>query len=60
VLLFDVFNLGNLQRVTGYNYYYEYPQFGTINPDFGQVGNPVTRIAFQIPQQIRIGARFEF
>jgi hypothetical protein len=60
VLLLDVFNLGNLQRVTGYNYYYEYPQFGTLNPDFGQVGNPVTRVAFQIPQQIRIGARFEF
>jgi carboxypeptidase family protein/TonB-dependent receptor-like protein len=60
VLLLDVFNLGNLQRVTGYNYYYEYPSFGTINPDFGQIGNPVTRIGYQLPQQIRIGARFEF
>ena len=60
VLLFDVFNLGNLQRVTGYNYYYEYPAFGTLNPDFGAVGNPVTKVGYQLPQQIRIGARFEF
>src|SRR5258705_8618706 len=60
VLLFDVFNLGNLQRVTSYNYYSEYPEFGTINPDFGQVGNPVTRIGYQMPQQIRLGARIEF
>jgi hypothetical protein len=60
VLLMDVFNLGNLQRVTGYNYYYEYPAFGTLNPDYGQVGNPVTKIGYQLPQQIRLGARFEF
>jgi hypothetical protein len=60
VLLMDVFNLGNLQRVTGYNYYFEYPTFGTNNPDFGAVGNPVTRVGYQIPQQIRFGARFEF
>jgi len=60
VLLLDVFNLGNIQRVTGYNYYYEYPSFGTLNPDFGQIGNPVTRIGYQMPQQIRLGARFEF
>ena len=60
VLLMDVFNLGNLQHVTGYNYYYEYPSFGTLNPDFGQIGNPVTRIGYQTPQQIRLGARFEF
>jgi hypothetical protein len=60
VLLLDVFNLGNLQRVTGYNYYYEYPAFGTLNPDFGEIGNPVTKIGYQLPQQIRLGARFEF
>jgi hypothetical protein len=60
VLLMDVFNIGNLQRVTGYNHYYEYPAFGTLNPDFGQVGNPVTKIGYQLPQQIRLGARFEF
>jgi outer membrane receptor protein involved in Fe transport len=60
VLLMDVFNLGNLQRVTGYNYYSEYPLFGTPNPDFGQIGNPVTRVGYQTPQQIRLGARFEF
>ena len=60
VLLLDGFNLFNLQRVTGYNYYYEYPTFGTKNPDFGAVGNPVTRVGYQTPQQIRFGARFEF
>jgi outer membrane receptor protein involved in Fe transport len=60
VLLMDVFNLGNLQHVTSYNYYYEYPSFGTVNPDFGQIGNPVTRVGYQAPQQIRVGARFEF
>jgi len=60
VLLMDVFNLGNLQRVTGYNYYFEYPAFGTLNPDFGLIGNPVTKIGYQAPQQIRLGARFEF
>jgi carboxypeptidase family protein len=60
VLLMDVFNLGNLQRVTGYNYYYEYPTFGAKNPDFGAIGNPVTRVGYQTPQQLRFGARFEF
>jgi outer membrane receptor protein involved in Fe transport len=60
VLLMDVFNLGNLQRVTGYNHYYEYPSFGTLNPDFGAIGNPVTLTGYQAPQQVRFGARFEF
>ncbi|HEY3162464.1 MAG TPA: TonB-dependent receptor [Vicinamibacterales bacterium] len=60
VLLADVFNLGNIQRVTGYNNYFEFPQFGTLNPDFGAIGNPVTLVGYQIPQQIRFGARFEF
>jgi hypothetical protein len=60
VLLVDAFNLGNLQRVVGYNNWYEYPSFGTRNPDFGQVGNPVTWVGYQTPQQIRFGARFEF
>jgi hypothetical protein len=60
VLLADIFNLGNLQRVIGYNFYYEYPSFGTLNPDFGQIGNPVTLQGYQTPQQIRFGARFEF
>ena len=60
VLLMDVFNLGNLQRVTGYNNYFEYPTFGTLNPDFGAIGNPVTLVGYQPPQQLRVGARFEF
>ena len=60
VVLMDVFNLGNLQRVTGYNNYFEYPSFGTLNPDFGQPGNPVTLVGYQPPMQIRFGARFEF
>jgi len=60
VLLADIFNLFNTQSVTGYNYYFEYPTFGTKNPDFGAVGNPVTRVGYQIPRQMRFGARFEF
>jgi hypothetical protein len=60
VLLADVFNLGNLQRVVGYNMQYEYPGFGTLNPDFGLVGDPVTLQGYQTPMQIRVGARFEF
>jgi len=60
VLLADFFNLGNLQRAVTYNNYYEYPTFGTLNPDFGTVGSLVTRVGYQVPQQIRFGARFEF
>jgi hypothetical protein len=60
VLLMDVFNLGNLQRVVGYNNQFEYPGFGTLNPDFGLVGDPVNYVGYQTPQQIRFGARFEF
>jgi hypothetical protein len=60
VLLADVFNLGNLQRVVGYNMQFEYPGFGTVNPDFGLVGDPVTLQGYQTPMQVRIGARFEF
>jgi len=60
VLLADVFNIGNLQRVVTYNNYFEYPTFGTLNPDFGSVGSLVTRVGYQVPQQVRFGARFEF
>ena len=60
VLLMDVFNLGNLQRVVGYNNQFEYPGFGTLNPDFGLVGDPVNYVGYQTPQQLRFGARFEF
>jgi hypothetical protein len=60
VLLADFFNLGNLHRAVTYNNYFEYPTFGTLNPDFGTVGSLVTRVGYQVPQQIRFGARFEF
>jgi hypothetical protein len=60
VLLMDVFNLGNLQRTVGYNNQYEYPGAGTLNPDFGLVGDAVSYTGYQTPQQIRFGARFEF
>jgi hypothetical protein len=60
VLLADVFNLGNLQRVVGYNMQFEYPGFGTLNPDFGLVGDPVTLQGYQTPMQVRVGARLEF
>ena len=60
VLLADTFNLFNTQSVTGYNNYFEYPSFGTKNPDFGAIGNPVTLIGYTTPRQVRFGARFEF
>ena len=60
VLLMDIFNLGNLQRVVAYNGWYEYPGFATLNPDFGLVGDPVSYVGYQAPQQIRFGVRFEF
>ena len=59
VLLMDVFNLGNLQRVIGYSNLYE-TSFAVLNPDYGLVGDPVTLQGYQTPQQIRFGARFEF
>jgi len=60
VLSTDVFNLGNLQRVVGYNGWYEYPDFATLNPDFGSVGDSVSHLGYQAPMQVRVGARFEF
>ena len=59
VLLVDVFNLGNLQRVIDYNNWRE-NSFAVPNPDYGAIGGPVTGSNYQIPQQIRLGARFEF
>jgi len=60
VLLADVFNLFNTQSVISYNNYFEYPTFGTKNPDFGTVGSLVTRVGYMTPRQVRFGARFEF
>jgi len=53
VLMGDVFNLFNRQTVTQYDNYTE-SQFTVPNPDFGSI------IAYQVPIQVRIGARFEF
>ena len=59
VLLADVFNLGNRQRVLDYNNFTEIAS-GVPNPDYGAIGGPVTVAGYQIPEQVRIGARFEF
>ena len=56
---FDAFNLGNLQRVLDYNNLTE-SAFGVPNPDYGAIGGPVTGAGYQLPQQVRIGVRFEF
>ncbi len=60
VLLADVFNLLNTQRVTDYNNYTE-TSFGSLNPDFGQPYSAILGLpAFQAPRQLRFGARVEF
>ncbi|MGH9158420.1 MAG: TonB-dependent receptor domain-containing protein, partial [Vicinamibacteraceae bacterium] len=52
-LLFDAFNLFNLQRALDYDNYTEIGP-GTLNPDFGRV------LAYQTPRQVRLGVRFAF
>jgi hypothetical protein len=60
VLIADVFNLFNTQRVTDYNNYTE-NSFGSLNPDFGQQYSPILGLpGFQTPRQARVGARLEF
>jgi hypothetical protein len=60
VLIADVFNLLNTQRTTDYNNYTE-NSFGSLNPDFGQPYSAILGLpAFQIPRQLRLGARIEF
>jgi hypothetical protein len=60
VVLADVFNLFNLQRVTGYDNFDEL-QLGVANPNFGlPVSEIVAGPQIQTPRQIRFGARFEF
>ena len=53
VLMADVFNLFNRQSVTVYDNYTE-SQFTVPNPDYGKI------IAYQLPIQVRLGARFQF
>lgn len=53
VLLADVFNLFNLNRVQTYDDFTEI-SFGVPDPNFARV------IAYQTPRTLRIGARFEF
>jgi hypothetical protein len=60
VLIADVFNLLNTQRITDYNNYTE-TSFGSLNPDFGQPYSAVLGLpAYQTPRQVRLGARLEF
>jgi len=60
VLIADVFNLFNTQRITDYNNFTEL-SFGVPNPDFGQPYSAVLGIpAYQTPRQVRLGARIEF
>jgi Carboxypeptidase regulatory-like domain/TonB-dependent Receptor Plug Domain len=60
VVLADVFNVFNLQRVVDYDNFVELEK-GVTNPDFGQpVSQNVAGPQYQSPRQIRFGARFEF
>jgi len=53
VLLADVFNLFDSQQVVQYDNYTEI-SFQAPNPDFG------TRLEYQAPRRLRVGARFTF
>ncbi len=60
VLIADVFNVLNTNRITDFNNYTE-TSFGSLNPDFGQPYSAVLGLpAFQTPRQFRLGARVEF
>jgi hypothetical protein len=60
VLIADVFNVLNTNRITDYNNYTE-TSFGSVNPDFGQPYSAILGLpAFQTPRQFRLGARVEF
>jgi len=60
VLLADVFNLLNTQRIYDYNNWTE-TSFGALNPDFGQPYSAVLGLpAYQTPRQLRVGARVDF
>ena len=60
VVLADIFNLFNLERIRGYDNFDELA-LGVANPDFGKpVSEVVSGPQFQAPRQIRFGARFEF
>jgi hypothetical protein len=53
VLMADVFNLFNRQTVTAYDNFTQ-SSFDVSNPDFGKI------IAYQLPIEVRFGARFQF
>jgi hypothetical protein len=61
IFLADVFNLFNDQDPTNYDTFTE-SGFLTPNPNFGQPlqGGAANINAFQLPRQIRVGARFEW
>ena len=52
-LVADVFNLFDQQRAIDYDNFTE-STFQVANPDFGRI------IAYQLPRQVRLGARFAF
>jgi hypothetical protein len=57
----DVFNVFNTQTTLDYNTWVEFPIFGTPDPDLGKpISHNVAGPQFQIPRQIRFGARFAF
>ena len=59
-LLADVFNLFDTQIVLDNNTWTEL-DFGTPDPDFGKpISHNVAGPQFQVPRQIRFGARFSF
>jgi hypothetical protein len=61
VLLADVFNLLNLDRVRDYDQNTE-TTFQALNPDFGKVSDPNFTNVFgvQPPFRLRLGVRYEF
>jgi hypothetical protein len=61
ILLADVFNLFNDQDPTNYDMFSE-ANFLAPNPNFGEPINPSggNVNSFQLPRQIRLGARFEW
>ena len=58
--LADAFNIFNIRRPIDYNAAVE-DTFGSQNPDFGTItSDNVAGQMYQVPFQLRVGARFEF
>ena len=52
--IIDVFNIANSQQYTYLDMSYEYPEPGTLNPDYK------VPMYFQSPRQIRFGLNYGF